>query len=226
MTVRTEFSTGAVSGHKASMDRMYRYQRHIYDATRACYLLGRDKMIADLKPPEGGLVLEIGCGTGRNLVQAALRYPNSRFVGIDISDEMLKSARSALQRHGLDKRVSLLQADAGNLRSSLAKPGQGFDRIFFSYTLSMIPVWQEALQQARDYLRPSGQMHIVDFGQGQGLPDWSIIILRKWLDKFGVHPRDDLPAALEAIAERTDAHLNTGESHRGYAVHAVLTARP
>ena len=50
------------------MNRMYRWQRHIYDGTRRYYLLGRDRLIANLRPDAGTTVLEIGCGTGRNLV--------------------------------------------------------------------------------------------------------------------------------------------------------------
>jgi S-adenosylmethionine-diacylgycerolhomoserine-N-methlytransferase len=46
------------------MNRMYRWQRHIYDATRRYYLLGRDRLIAGLRPAAGQSVLEIGCGTG------------------------------------------------------------------------------------------------------------------------------------------------------------------
>ena len=37
---------GVMTGDTAQrMDRMYRYQRHIYDATRKFYLLGRDGLI-------------------------------------------------------------------------------------------------------------------------------------------------------------------------------------
>ena len=54
------------------MDRMYRRQRHIYDLTRKFYLLGRDQMIDRLGPPADARVLEIGCGTGRNLIRATV----------------------------------------------------------------------------------------------------------------------------------------------------------
>ena len=53
------------------MNRMYRRQRHIYDGTRRYYLLGRDRLISGLKPAPGASVLEIGCGTGRNLGSGA-----------------------------------------------------------------------------------------------------------------------------------------------------------
>ena len=35
------------------MDRQYRWQRHIYDLTRLPYLLGRDRLIAELRPTVG-----------------------------------------------------------------------------------------------------------------------------------------------------------------------------
>ena len=39
-----------MSDHAALMDRVYRRQRHIYDATRKFYLLGRDPLIERLAP--------------------------------------------------------------------------------------------------------------------------------------------------------------------------------
>src|ERR1700733_2847143 len=71
------------------MDRTYRHQRHVYDFTRKYYLLGRDPMIAELCPGDGDRVLEIGCGTGRNLTAAARRFPGAHFFGVDVSNAML-----------------------------------------------------------------------------------------------------------------------------------------
>ena len=82
------------------MDGIYRYQRHIYDVSRRYYLLGRDRMIAELDVPAGGSVLEVGCGTARNLVAIARAYPNAQVYGIDISTEMLKSAEANVRRAG------------------------------------------------------------------------------------------------------------------------------
>ena len=87
------------------MDRMYRHQRHFYDLTRKYYLPGRDRLIEGLSPPRGGRVLEVGCGTARNLVLAARAWPAARFFGIDVSSEMLVTARQRVQRGGLSGRI-------------------------------------------------------------------------------------------------------------------------
>ena len=103
-----------------AMDRMYRHQRHVYDFTRRYYLLGRDRLIRRLNPASGDHVLEIGCGTGRNLVAAARRYKDAQFLGIDISREMLKSSGRAIAQANLQSRVRVAFADAADIRSQRA----------------------------------------------------------------------------------------------------------
>src|SRR3546814_2454311 len=84
---------------------IYRRQRHIYDLSRKFYLLGRDGLIADLAPPPGGAVLEIGCGTGRNLIAVGKAWPEARLYGVDISAAMLETARKAVTKAGMADRV-------------------------------------------------------------------------------------------------------------------------
>src|SRR5262249_55838724 len=55
----------------ARMDRMYRYQRYIYDLSRKFYLLGRDALIAEIGARPSDAILEVACGTARNLVNLA-----------------------------------------------------------------------------------------------------------------------------------------------------------
>ena len=81
------------SRHQERMDRRYRYQRHVFDLSRKLILFGRDRAIAALRLGEARSVLEIGCGTGRNLQRMAEAHPALRLTGIDISEQMLKSAR-------------------------------------------------------------------------------------------------------------------------------------
>ncbi|MES2096585.1 MAG: class I SAM-dependent methyltransferase [Pseudomonadota bacterium] len=200
------------------MDAIYRTQRHFYDLTRKYYLLGRDALIAGLDPPPGGTVLEIGCGTGRNLIVAARAWPEARFFGIDISDAMLETARDNIIKAGLSHRIVVAQGDATAFEPRGLFGVARFDRIFQSYTLSMIPDWRGALREAAAKLAPGGRLDIVDFGQQERLPRWFRALLFAWLGKFDVSPRADLFAAIDEIAP----HAQHRPLYRGYAWSARL----
>lgn len=209
--------------HAALMDGVYRRQRHIYDATRKYYLLGRDRMIERLDVPPGGAVLELGCGTGRNIVEAARRYPGARFCGLDISSEMLATADAAIARQGLRGQVMLGVGDATDFDAEALFGIAAFDRVFISYALSMIPGWEHAVAAALTALKPGGSLHIVDFGGQDGLPYWFKVALRAWLAEFHVAPRDSLREVLESESRKTGASLEFEQPFRGYAVRAVVT---
>ena len=207
--------------HAALMDGVYRYQRHIYDLTRKYYLLGRDRMIRDLDVPAGGAVLELGCGTGRNLALIARAYPAARLCGLDISAGMLETAAASIRRAGLAGRVTLARGDASSFRALDHFGRDGFDRVVISYSLSMIPPWRRTIVAALDALAPGGSLHIVDFGAQERLPSWFRAALRAWLARFHVTPRDSLREVLESECQRIGASLRYETLYRGYAVHAV-----
>ncbi len=204
------------------MDRIYRRQRHLYDSTRKYYLLGRDRLIEDLSPPVGGRVLEIGCGTARNLVAVARRYPEAALFGIDISSEMLITARQAVAWQGLAPRIRLAQADATRFDPAILFGAPSFSRIFISYSLSMIPEWRAALAQALAWVAPGGELHIVDFGGQERLPRWFRHGLRRWLAQFHVDPRDGLEAAFATFDAGAGALRIFERPYRGYAQYAVF----
>ena len=206
----------------ARMNRMYRRQRHVYDLTRKYYLLGRDSLIERLSPCPGDRVLEIGCGTGRNLIRAARRWPQARFFGIDVSTEMLASAMDAIARARLAPRVRITHADATGFNPMAAFGEAAFERVYFSYTLSMIPDWSGALDHAFTLVAPGGELQIVDFGAQEGLPETVRNAVRAWLSLFDVTPRDHLEARLAAQARALGAVVMVRRPYRGYAQHAVM----
>lgn len=218
--MRVDHSAAASAAH---MDAIYRYQRYVYDVTRKYYLLGRDRLIAELAPPAHGSVLEVACGTGRNLIAAARRYPGARFYGFDISAAMLETARGSIARAGLEERIVIANGDATGFAGAQLFGVDRFHRIFISYALSMIPPWQEALQQALEALAPGGRLLIVDFGGQARLPLWFKRALRAWLARFSVTPRDGLAAELDRIAATPGYRVRRAQLYRGYAVYAVIT---
>ncbi|HVR96794.1 MAG TPA: methyltransferase domain-containing protein [Thermoanaerobaculia bacterium] len=68
----------------------------------------RDRLAAGLD------VMDVGCGSGRALIEMAAAFPASRFTGFDISDEALAAGRVEARRRGLTN-VQLLWRDVSEL---------------------------------------------------------------------------------------------------------------
>ncbi|MCJ2182284.1 class I SAM-dependent methyltransferase [Novosphingobium sp. 1949] len=188
--------------HAGLMDAIYRWQRPIYDLTRKYYLFGRDRLIRELDAQPGMAVLELGCGTGRNLELIAQAWPGVEGYGLDISNEMLKSARRRL-----GDRFSLAQGDATHFDPAALFGREAFDRIVLSYAVSMIPDWRGAIAHAAASLTPGGALHIVDFGDGGRLPGPARRLLLGWLARFHVKPRLELPALARHLAHAHGLHV-------------------
>jgi S-adenosylmethionine-diacylgycerolhomoserine-N-methlytransferase len=206
------------ASHGDLMDRIYRHQRHIYDLTRKYYLLGRDELIAELDPPGAGTVLEIGCGTGRNLLAVRRKYPQARLYGLDISEAMLVTAKA----HSQGRDIAYAKADAADFDPHALFGVSCFDRIFISYALSMIPSWQAVLASAAGMLAPDGELHVVDFGQQERLPRAFRTALRAWLAKFHVMPRAHLLTVAQDVARGQGANVTFAPIKGGYAWRLTL----
>lgn len=190
-----------------SMDRMYRLQRYFYDATRKYYLLGRDRLLDEMDVKPGEHVLEAGCGTARNLIILAKRHPKAHFYGLDASSAMLETAQAKVDAAGV-KNIRLKTALADDFRFDstfeLAKP---FDKIFFSYSISMIPPWRESIENALQNLAPGGSLYIVDFYDQRDLPGSFARFLKWWLSKFHVTHWEGLMPFLGEMRGRHDVKI-------------------
>jgi S-adenosylmethionine-diacylgycerolhomoserine-N-methlytransferase len=207
---------------KTQMDNMYRWTRHIYDMTRRYYLLGRNRLISGLKPQDGMQLCEIGCGTARNLIRMARKYPRACFFGVDVSDEMLKTARKSVEYSGMIVPLRQGYAQEFNPQTlvSLDKP---LDKIVFSYALSIIPPWQESIDHAVTLLPVGGEMHIVDFGGMERLPSWFRRFIFWWLDKFHVYHKPEILEHLQSLETDKLGTLKVTHLYRGYCYIAVFT---
>lgn len=196
---------------RARMDRMYRPQVAIYDLTRKYYLLGRDRLIAELGARPGERVLEIGCGTGRNLVAIGRRYPGVQLEGVDAASPMLTSAARALLAAGLRARLEHgLAEELGAFA--------GADHIVVSYCWSMVDDPAAAVRAAVEALRPGGTLHVVDFADQAGLPAWFRRLLAVWLAQFHVRYRSEVEAELRALETAGRGRLRIDPIARRYAL--------
>ena len=198
------------------MERMYRPQRLIYDLTRKYYLLGRDRLIDELAVLPGEIVIDIGCGTGRNLAAIAMHYPGARLYGLDAAAVMLATTASRFANAGLDA-PGLARASAEALDPEAHFGIAAADHVLFSYSLSMMDDPVLALERASAALAPGGRLHIVDFGPMDGLPRPLASAMRAWLARFGVHHRPELAACLRQLAQIRGGSTSRQRLAFGYA---------
>ena len=79
---------------RGGIEGYYRWHARIYDATRWSFLFGREAVLdrVAVGGPAPTRILEIGCGTGRNVVSLARRFPQAEITGVDLSEAMLAVA--------------------------------------------------------------------------------------------------------------------------------------
>jgi S-adenosylmethionine-diacylgycerolhomoserine-N-methlytransferase len=149
----------AGAGKLTPIEKYYRLHARIYDATRWTFLFGRTAILADV----AGLtrpvrILEVGCGTGKNLARICRLFPQAAVTGLDLSEPMLAVARRKTARFG--SRVGFLHRAYDAPLGDLA----GYDLVLFSYALSMFnPGFETAIQAASADLAPGGYIAVVDF---------------------------------------------------------------
>jgi S-adenosylmethionine-diacylgycerolhomoserine-N-methlytransferase len=200
-----------------NMDRMYRYQRYFYDLTRKYYLLGRDKLIAEMDIQAGENILEAGCGTGRNLAILAQKYPTTSFFGLDASSVMIEESQKKVDKYSLENinlKVALADDFTFAKTFNLEKP---FDAIYFSYSISMIPPWKESIANALKNLKSGGSFYIVDFYDQKELPVWFQKLLQGWLKKFHVQFWGELMPHLESLEKQGLGKLTVTSLYRRYS---------
>lgn len=214
MAAQTEIASNA----RNNMNRMYKLTRHVYDFSRKFYLLGRDHLISQLQAQPGEHVIEVGCGTARNLIKMSAAYPQTHFYGLDAADEMLKTARQSLLRAQKADKVLLAQGLAQTF-----SPKEQFniekqpDKIVFSYVLSMIPNATDAIDHALDLLPSGGEIHIADFDDLSGHPSWIKSGIEKWLSLFHVRHDPKLIEYYKKIDRENIAEMNYTPLYNNYA---------
>src|SRR5690606_4724903 len=92
----------------SSLRGYYRWHAKFYDITRWAFLFGRRGLIetvaGEIESPSR--ILEVGCGTGKNLAALAGAFPRARITGLDLSADMLDCARKRIAP--LADRIELL----------------------------------------------------------------------------------------------------------------------
>lgn len=173
------------------LEQYYRFHAKLYDATRWSFLFGRQAIIhlvAQRQTPAN--ILEVGCGTGKNLLTLAQTFPEATITGLDLSEDMLTVARRNLSEES--DRVNLLHVSY----NKPLNPTEPYDLILFSYALTMFnPGWDTAIDHAQADLAVGGAIAVVDFH------DSPMSLFKRWMGVNHVRMDGHLQPKLETLFE-------------------------
>lgn len=152
--------------HASRMESFYSGQAEAYDDFRKRLLKGRQELWDSMDAPKDGVWVDMGGGTGSNLEHFGERIGDlKKIYVVDLAGSLLKMARRRCQDRGWSN-VEAVEADATKFRP-VAEP---VDVITFSYSLTMIPDWFAALENAIEMLKPGGVIGVVDFYVSRKFP--------------------------------------------------------
>jgi len=153
------FSRSSGDSHGERLEAFYRQQAGAYDDFRKRLLHGREQLMQSLEVPAGATLLDMGGGTGANIEFLGDRRKQfGRITILDLTPSLLKVADERIRKNGWDN-VSTVLADA-----TTYEHGEGpLDFVTFSYSLTMIPGWFQAIDRAWHLLKPGGILGVVDF---------------------------------------------------------------
>ncbi len=152
--------------HAQRMESFYGGQANAYDDFRKRLLKGREELYERLPKPDQGVWVDLGGGTGANIENLSADIGRLKQVYVvDLSESLLKVASDRFQARGWEN-ATAVAADATQWR-----PPEGqADVVTFSYSLTMIPDWFAAIENALAMLKPGGHIGVVDFYVGRKYP--------------------------------------------------------
>jgi len=145
--------------------------------------------LLDLQPNES--ILEIGCGTGHELVEFAKKIKEGNIIAVDISEEMIKVARKRFQIKVQKRSVELCQGDGVFLPFA----DQRFDAAFLSFTLELFdaPEIIQVLNECRRILKSEGRIGIVSLAKQEG----GAVKIYEWFHRLMPNTIDCRPIYLQ-----------------------------
>lgn len=144
--------------HQERLESFYQGQAQGYDSFRRRLLHGRQEMFSALPVEAGGVWVDLGAGTGENAEHLGEKLGTlSQAYLVDLCGPLLEVARERVTARGWQN-VEVVQGDATSFT-----PSEGADLVTFSYSLTMIPDWYAAVENAWRMLKPGGVLGVVDF---------------------------------------------------------------
>jgi tRNA (uracil-5-)-methyltransferase TRM9 len=160
---------------KPEFDRLNQINREFYDTFAASFSETRSESAQELQLilpyiADGARVLDIGCGNGRVATLLGRQRRGVTYVGVDVSEEMIDSARRRAQSAEFvvaditrpDWTDCLLAPQADEPGQAGSQPGRrAFDCVLMLAVLHHIPggdVRERIMRQVRELLAPQGRL--------------------------------------------------------------------
>jgi S-adenosylmethionine-diacylgycerolhomoserine-N-methlytransferase len=163
------FNRSSGSTHEERLESFYSGQATGYDAFRKRMLHGREELFQWMPTVPGGVWVDLG----PRLAEFKKGYL------VDLSSSLLKVAEARIQTRGWTN-IAAVHADATKF---LPLEGSA-DVVTMSYSLTMIPDWFAALDQAYKMLKPGGTIGIVDFFVARKYPAEGLV-KHRWSTRTG-----------------------------------------
>jgi ubiquinone/menaquinone biosynthesis C-methylase UbiE len=120
------------------------------------YILKHANLAAILSEERERTLLDVGCGGGQPAIRLKELYPHLHITGIDLSEDMIASARKRAYHRGLA--IQFLVADA----QSLPFPDASFDVVFSLGSAKHWPDPLRGLGECWRVLKPGGELFVAD----------------------------------------------------------------
>jgi len=106
-------------------------------------------------------VLDVACGAGSWVIEAAQTYPGMSLVGVDINQRMIEYARAQAAAHHVNDRVEFHVMDA---LSILDFPDASFDLVNLRFAVSFVRTWDwpKVLSEMLRVACPEGVVRLTD----------------------------------------------------------------
>jgi ubiquinone/menaquinone biosynthesis C-methylase UbiE len=194
-----------VEAEKERIARGYSRSAGSYDALAGpLYINGIRRLLPLLRVPRGAAILDVGAGTGLNLIEAAQWFAPARLLcGVDIAPGMVAVAQEKANRLGLPAQFTVGDAE------ELPYPDGLFDLVICNSVFHWFPDRPKAMRQMSRVLRPGGQVALICASQ-PAFNEWFHLIdaiVAQMTNGQAKPSVPSLPAAAEVAACATAAGL-------------------
>lgn len=171
---------------EAAIRTAYRRWAPVYDNTFGRVASEGRRHAVEIINTRQGSVLEVGVGTGLSL--PAYRR-ELEIVGIDLSPEMLRKARTRVAADRLINVTGLHEMDAAELKF----PDATFDIVAAMYVITVVPEPEKVMCELARVCRPGGEVLLVNhFSTEDGMRGWVERRMAPFADKLGWRPVFDV----------------------------------